>query len=240
MKNLLIFFLSEAWLKAQEALKTLQQHKPQEINQQPQPASFSSWMGSMGPYGAYQQQQNQYGQYYNSNSMLPTYASFPGIVSTPNWAQTAGLGSSMNARRFGFNSQPQISNAIPSPSQQSQAQNSATSGFLPQSQQQQQQRPPRVSFVPRPRQAAPRPSALFAGAPRPRLPVALQQPEAQNPPDPSQWPPSLKRYVERAYERCENDFEKDQIETKMKKKLDPLLRMGMIYKIDWDSEPLPG
>eukprot|EP00058_Branchiostoma_floridae_P021535 XP_002607025.1 hypothetical protein BRAFLDRAFT_281842 [Branchiostoma floridae] len=59
-------------------------------------------------------------------------------------------------------------------------------------------------------------------------------------PNPSDWPPSLKEYVQRAFARCEKEIDKDQVEIILKGKLTSVFNNGSAWTINWDKEPLPG
>lgn len=53
------------------------------------------------------------------------------------------------------------------------------------------------------------------------------------------WPPSLQRYVSRAYSRCKTDTDKDMVEIILKGKLIRAHKDGSMETTDWDKEPLP-
>lgn len=54
-----------------------------------------------------------------------------------------------------------------------------------------------------------------------------------------EWPPSLREYVQRAFEKCETETDKDQTEQFLKNMLTTSFKDGTAWVIDWDKEPLP-
>ncbi|KAG8185353.1 hypothetical protein JTE90_005480 [Oedothorax gibbosus] len=56
---------------------------------------------------------------------------------------------------------------------------------------------------------------------------------------PDDYPPSLRKYVERCFEKCKTDIDKDQIEIILKGKLTRAQQEGKTFTLDWDNEPLP-
>eukprot|EP00057_Strongylocentrotus_purpuratus_P017518 XP_011671992.1 PREDICTED: leukocyte receptor cluster member 8 homolog [Strongylocentrotus purpuratus] len=56
---------------------------------------------------------------------------------------------------------------------------------------------------------------------------------------PADWPPSLKDYVQRAFNSCQNESEKDKVESHLKKILTEAHSQGTVMTKDWSLEPLP-
>ncbi|XP_029180659.2 leukocyte receptor cluster member 8 homolog isoform X1 [Acropora millepora] len=54
-----------------------------------------------------------------------------------------------------------------------------------------------------------------------------------------EWPPSLREYVQRAFEKCETEADKDQTEQYLKNMLTNAFKDGSAWVIDWDKELLP-
>ncbi|KAJ7390246.1 Leukocyte receptor cluster (LRC) member 8 [Desmophyllum pertusum] len=54
-----------------------------------------------------------------------------------------------------------------------------------------------------------------------------------------EWPPSLREYVQRAFEKCETEIDKDQTEQFLKNMLTSAFKDGTAWVVDWDKEPLP-
>ncbi|KAL9956240.1 hypothetical protein ACROYT_G037688 [Oculina patagonica] len=54
-----------------------------------------------------------------------------------------------------------------------------------------------------------------------------------------EWPPSLREYVQRAFEKCETETDKDQTEQFLKNMLTSSFKDGTAWVVDWDKEPLP-
>jgi hypothetical protein len=52
-------------------------------------------------------------------------------------------------------------------------------------------------------------------------------------------PPQMQDYMERAYTAAHTPEDKAKVEQALKMKLNPLLRSGMAWKLDWTKEPLP-
>ncbi|XP_028395086.1 leukocyte receptor cluster member 8 homolog [Dendronephthya gigantea] len=56
---------------------------------------------------------------------------------------------------------------------------------------------------------------------------------------PQDWPPSLKDYVQRAFDQCESEKHKDITENHLKRMLTRAFKEGSAWGINWDKEPLP-
>lgn len=56
---------------------------------------------------------------------------------------------------------------------------------------------------------------------------------------PSDWPESLRRYVERCYSMCKSSVDKDFVELILKGKITSAVREGTAASKDWENEPLP-
>ena len=54
----------------------------------------------------------------------------------------------------------------------------------------------------------------------------------------SQWPPSLKLYVQRSFARCESDAQRINVEKELKRKITEAIQNKQLQK-DWQNEPLP-
>ena len=50
---------------------------------------------------------------------------------------------------------------------------------------------------------------------------------------------SCREYVQRAFEKCETETDKDQTEQFLKNMLTTSFKDGTAWVIDWDKEPLP-
>ena len=50
---------------------------------------------------------------------------------------------------------------------------------------------------------------------------------------------SFREYVQRAFEKCETETDKDQTEQFLKNMLTTAFKDGTAWVIDWDKEPLP-
>ncbi|XP_013779484.1 leukocyte receptor cluster member 8 homolog isoform X2 [Limulus polyphemus] len=53
------------------------------------------------------------------------------------------------------------------------------------------------------------------------------------------WPESLKKYVNEAFEKCKTDIDKDQVEIILKGKLTKAYNDGTMWTKEWDKEALP-
>lgn len=53
------------------------------------------------------------------------------------------------------------------------------------------------------------------------------------------WPESLKKYVNRAFDKCVMDVDKDQVQIFLKGKITKAFQDGTVWKKNWDTEPLP-
>lgn len=49
-----------------------------------------------------------------------------------------------------------------------------------------------------------------------------------------------REYVQRAFEKCETEADKDQTEQFLKNMLTTSFKDGTAWVVDWDKEPLPG
>uniref|UniRef100_A0A914GWQ0 Uncharacterized protein n=1 Tax=Globodera rostochiensis TaxID=31243 RepID=A0A914GWQ0_GLORO len=54
-----------------------------------------------------------------------------------------------------------------------------------------------------------------------------------------QYPVSLRSYIERAYRACEGAEEREKLENYLRQRVEPLLKSGAIYAVNWAKEPLP-
>ncbi|KAL3098962.1 hypothetical protein niasHS_000950 [Heterodera schachtii] len=54
-----------------------------------------------------------------------------------------------------------------------------------------------------------------------------------------QYPVSLKDYIERAYRACEGEEEREKLENYLRQRVEPLLKSGAICAVNWAKEPLP-
>ncbi|KAI3414217.1 SAC3/GANP/Nin1/mts3/eIF-3 p25 [Globodera pallida] len=54
-----------------------------------------------------------------------------------------------------------------------------------------------------------------------------------------QYPVSLRNYIERAYRACEGAEEREKLENYLRQRVEPLLKSGAIYAVNWAKEPLP-
>ena len=50
---------------------------------------------------------------------------------------------------------------------------------------------------------------------------------------------NVREYVQRAFEKCETEVDKDQTEQFLKNMLTTSFKDGTAWVIDWDKEPLP-
>ena len=53
-----------------------------------------------------------------------------------------------------------------------------------------------------------------------------------------QWPPKLKAYVERTFEKCTEDAERVEMEGELKKVITRSIQENSLWTTDWDREPL--
>ncbi|ESP01083.1 hypothetical protein LOTGIDRAFT_140003 [Lottia gigantea] len=53
------------------------------------------------------------------------------------------------------------------------------------------------------------------------------------------WPPALKKYVQKAFATFAHESHKDQIESILKERLTEVFKSGDAWSIDWENEPLP-
>lgn len=70
------------------------------------------------------------------------------------------------------------------------------------------------------------------------------KPQEENSPEKSasvsgEWPPNLKRYVQKCFACADSNASKDKIESWLKEKLTSAFNKGTVGSIDWDSEPTP-
>lgn len=56
---------------------------------------------------------------------------------------------------------------------------------------------------------------------------------------PGQWPPGLKRFVERAFNLCQSDADRVYVSEKLKAQLSKVSADGTICSHNWDTEPIP-
>ncbi|KAL4240726.1 Leukocyte receptor cluster (LRC) member 8 [Mactra antiquata] len=54
-----------------------------------------------------------------------------------------------------------------------------------------------------------------------------------------EWPPSLKKWVQKAFGSVKNDQDKDKMESILKERLTDAFTSGRAFTTDWDNEPLP-
>ncbi|RHY50733.1 hypothetical protein DYB34_000847 [Aphanomyces astaci] len=89
------------------------------------------------------------------------------------------------------------------------------------------------------------PSVTIASAPpRPYAPQAFQDkvstsPAAATPVAASQWPTSLKSYVERAFAKCRSDADKAIVQSILKEKISSSMTANNLWTKNWDVEILP-
>lgn len=57
--------------------------------------------------------------------------------------------------------------------------------------------------------------------------------------NPAEWPPSLKAYVSRCFNKCVTDVDKDQVEIILKGKITKAASEDTLWTRNWDEEPLP-
>jgi hypothetical protein len=76
------------------------------------------------------------------------------------------------------------------------------------------------------------------GMPRPNaLPgKAVPSPSSQNP---AAWPPALQNYVQRCFQLCKNQNEKDKVSDHLKVTIQRHMENGTLWGLNWDREPLP-
>ncbi|CAM9250875.1 unnamed protein product, partial [Ectocarpus fasciculatus] len=80
--------------------------------------------------------------------------------------------------------------------------------------------------------AAARPPGSYAAAPPP--------PKAPAPAaGPGQWPPSLKKFVERAFSLCHSDVDRLFVSNKLRTQLSKVSAEGTLHSYNWDAEPTP-
>lgn len=53
-----------------------------------------------------------------------------------------------------------------------------------------------------------------------------------------QWPPKLKAFVERTFETCADETERQAIEAELKSIITKSIQEGTLWNIDWDREVL--
>jgi hypothetical protein len=53
-----------------------------------------------------------------------------------------------------------------------------------------------------------------------------------------QWPPKLKAYVERTFEKCQEEAERVEMEGELKKVITKAIQENTLWTIDWDREPI--
>lgn len=53
------------------------------------------------------------------------------------------------------------------------------------------------------------------------------------------WPPALEDYVQRAFQACTNESDKDQVEYYLKTVINERMNDGTAFTIDWSKQPLP-
>eukprot|EP01112_Ceratiomyxa_fruticulosa_P010050 TRINITY_DN2639_c0_g1_i5.p1 TRINITY_DN2639_c0_g1~~TRINITY_DN2639_c0_g1_i5.p1 ORF type:complete len:606 (-),score=129.55 TRINITY_DN2639_c0_g1_i5:56-1873(-) len=63
-------------------------------------------------------------------------------------------------------------------------------------------------------------------------------PEA-NASDPRSWPPKLRAYVERAFDKCQTPQDRTDTESVLRKKITDAIVASALWLKDWDNEPLP-
>ncbi|CAB3986736.1 Hypothetical predicted protein [Paramuricea clavata] len=73
-----------------------------------------------------------------------------------------------------------------------------------------------------------------------RQPEKMQEDNNNTPKiSPQDWPPSLKDYVQRAFDQCETEEHKDITENHLKRMLTRAFKEGSAWGVNWDKEPLP-
>merc|ERR1719228_2915327 len=71
-------------------------------------------------------------------------------------------------------------------------------------------------------------------------PPPSRQPESTKPvPNAAEWPPSLKAYVSRCFNKCVTDVDKDQVEIILKGKITKAASENTLWGKNCDEEPLP-
>lgn len=53
------------------------------------------------------------------------------------------------------------------------------------------------------------------------------------------WPPELMEYIQRSFQACDTEADKDRTEAYLKSLLNERMKSGVAHQIDWSTEPLP-
>uniref|UniRef100_A0A914LPQ0 SAC3/GANP/THP3 conserved domain-containing protein n=1 Tax=Meloidogyne incognita TaxID=6306 RepID=A0A914LPQ0_MELIC len=213
---------NQAWMKAQEALRSI---------------------GSKNTYSA---QQDAYASAFPRNYGWPPQMGGSTMYST-------GVYPSHFAGATGFNPYYQYQQNSRFPVQSSASyrpMTSSTSNIDP------------SSLVPVPVNAQPLPPHIASGlqqSPRPFKPIRFMlnpggiTVSPSRPPTPQQfqtqkflgstgvnaYPNDLKNYIERAYQAIEGKEDREKLEGYLKLRVEPLLKSGAVYAVNWAAEPLP-
>ncbi|CAK5085056.1 unnamed protein product [Meloidogyne enterolobii] len=211
---------NQAWMKAQEALRSI---------------------GSKNTYSA---QQDAYASAFPRNYGWPPQMGGSTMYST-------GVYTSPFAGATGFNPYYQYQQNSRFPVQSSASYRPMTSSNIDPS-----------SLVPVPVNAQPLPPHIASGlqqSPRPFKPIRFMlnpggiTVSPSRPPTPQQfqtqkflgstgvnaYPNDLKNYIERAYQAIEGKEDREKLEGYLKLRVEPLLKSGAVYAVNWAAEPLP-
>ena len=87
--------------------------------------------------------------------------------------------------------------------------------------------------------AAARPPMSYAAAAAPAPAPPAKAPAAAAPSGPGQWPPALKKFVERAFSLCHSDADRLFVSNKLRAQLSKVSAEGTLHTYNWDAEPTP-
>ncbi|EDO26426.1 predicted protein, partial [Nematostella vectensis] len=76
-------------------------------------------------------------------------------------------------------------------------------------------------------------------AKQPERPKPQPRQEERNDVSVQEWPQSLRDYVQKAFEQCVTESDKDETERYLKERLANAFKDGTAWIIDWDKEDLP-
>eukprot|EP01105_Mastigella_eilhardi_P018153 TRINITY_DN419_c0_g1_i4.p1 TRINITY_DN419_c0_g1~~TRINITY_DN419_c0_g1_i4.p1 ORF type:complete len:632 (-),score=206.77 TRINITY_DN419_c0_g1_i4:368-2038(-) len=82
--------------------------------------------------------------------------------------------------------------------------------------------------------AAPKPTAAPAPA-APFVDTAKRDASINS----AQWPPKLRQFVEKSFETCTADTERNVMEQRLKQMITDSIRQGIMWTYDWEKEPVP-